>query len=217
MTNPGKRGMPGAIEKPADPHVFAIEARLDEQRDALGREELEDLDLLLEHLLQSCSSSQSDFGAPVGRGRRIDGPSCFFSSSSVRAASPPAESRCPPARAGRSSRWRRAACRGIVEVVLRLHLDDDRCAGERRRNRRRPGPRIAGDPHVLRFGHLNRRALERPAAADRAVRFERRVRQAPAREPIARPLARLPQRGRPVSRGPWTSLSQLSVSMTADR
>ena len=77
----------------------------------------------------------------------------------------------------------------LVEIVLGFHFDDDRRASKRRRDRRRPGARITGDPHVLRFGHLNRKALERPPAANRPVRFERRVRQAPARELIARPFA----------------------------
>ena len=69
-------------------------------------------------------------------------------------------------------------------------------ADKRRRQARRPRARIAGDAHVLRRGHLDREALDRPAATGGAVGFERGIDHAPLRQLIARPFRRGAQRRR---------------------
>ena len=176
--------------------VLADRARRDERGDALLGEELVDLRLLLERLPNSSSSSQYDFGV-FGKSRTRAGsiwPSCFFSSSSVSRLA----SGWKPMSSGSGRPFMTIAPRSLPRYFSKssfdLDLDDDRRAGERRRQRRRPGARIAGDPHVLRLGHLDREAIDRPAAARRAVRLERGVDQPPARQLIARPLAGLAQR-----------------------
>ena len=193
----GKRRMPEAIEETADADVGADAARLDERRNAFGGEELVDLDLLVQDLAVILFFLGERFGrARLGGRRRLD--VAFELLQLVVGQSVGNGLKSDVNRLGAPVHHNRAAQLAaiLVEVVLRLHLDDNRSARQWRRRRRRPRPRIAGDAKKLRLDHLDRKPFERPPAADGAVRFERRVRESPAGHLVARPLARRPQRRR---------------------
>ena len=189
--------MPDVIVEAVGPHVLADGARRHERGGAFLREEVVDLALFLQRLLELV------FFVPErlrrvreALRRRID---LAFLLLELLVGQPlrfrlEADVRRIGAAVHDDGAAQLAAV--LLEIVLRLHLDDDRRAGQRRGERRRPGARVAGDPHVLRLGHLDREAIDRPAAAGGPVRLERGVRQAPAGQLIARPLARLMQRRR---------------------
>src|SRR5207249_7375114 len=61
---------------------------------------------------------------------------------------------------------------------------------------RRPGARICVEDDRVRLDHLNRKSLDRPAAPERAPRFQVRVAQAPGGERLASPLIGVPTAGR---------------------
>ena len=185
------RRVPFLIVEAVDAHVFGNGARLDQRGDAFVAEKLPHGDRVGQVLVEV------GFLFPVRlrrrSGRRIDRaflllqilvgePLRFRLEPDVRLLRPPVHD---------DGAAQLAAI--LLEIRLAPDVDHDRRAADRRRRRRRPRPRIAGDAHVLRLGHLDVEVLQIPAASDRAVRFERRVGQPPARQLIARPLGCLLQ------------------------